>query len=269
MPEPQPYTHGHHDAVLRSHRWRTVANSAAYLGAELHPGRSLLDVGCGPGTLTVDLARHLGDGHVVGIEPVAADVLAEARVAASEEGVANVHFEIGDIYHLGHSDASFDIVHAHQVLQHLPDPVGALREMGRLCRRGGVVAVRDVDYASFRWWPDDARLGHWLELYETIARGDGGSPDAGRRLLAWAHAAGFAEVTPTASVWCFATPEDRSWWGSMWADRIQHSAIARSALERELATADDLAAIADAWREWAAHPDGWIAMSHGEVLWRK
>jgi ubiquinone/menaquinone biosynthesis C-methylase UbiE len=51
------YTHGHHDSVLCSHAWRTAGNSAAYLLGELHPGQRLLDVGCGPGTITLDLAR--------------------------------------------------------------------------------------------------------------------------------------------------------------------------------------------------------------------
>jgi hypothetical protein len=53
------YTHGHHESVLRSHAWRTVENSAAYLVPHLRPGLSLLDVGSGPGTITVDLAERL------------------------------------------------------------------------------------------------------------------------------------------------------------------------------------------------------------------
>lgn len=263
----QPYTHGHDDSVLRSHRWRTVANSAAYLEAHLRPGLRVLDVGCGPGTLTADLALRVAPGPVVGIEP-AGTVLDEARAAAMAAGAGNVTIEQGDVYALPYADGAFDVVHAHQVLQHLPDPVGALREMRRVCAPGGIVAVRDVDYATFRWWPEDARLDNWLELYMTIARGDGATPDAGRRLLGWANEVGFAEVTATGSAWCFASAEDRTWWGSMWADRVVSSAIGRTAVERELATTDDLAAIADAWREWAAHPDGWMAMVNGELLCR-
>ena len=90
------YTHGHHDAVLRSHRWRTAENSAAYLLPLLRPGSRLLDVGCGPGTLTVDLARLVAPGEVVGID-VADAVVAEARRHALEAGVANVTFECGDL----------------------------------------------------------------------------------------------------------------------------------------------------------------------------
>ena len=102
--------------------------------------------------------------------------------------------------------ASFDVVHAHQVLQHVVDPVGMLREMRRVCRPGGVVAARDGDYAAFTWFPRLPELDEWQALYQRVARSNGGEPDAGRRLLSWALAAGFTDVTPTAATWLFATP---------------------------------------------------------------
>ena len=88
------------------------------------------------------------------------------------------------MYALAFPDASFDVVHAHQVLQHLTDPVAALREMRRVCRPDGVVAARDSDYAAFTWFPDDPRLTRWLELYHEVARSNDAEPDAGRHLLA-------------------------------------------------------------------------------------
>jgi len=139
------YTHGHHDSVLRSHRWRTVENSAAYVAAEFLPGARVLDVGCGPGTITVDIANRVAPGRVIGID-ASTDVINQARRDAS--GVDNVEFAAGDGYALDYPDASVDVVHAHQVLQHLPDPRGALREMQRVCKPDGVVAGRDSDDAA-------------------------------------------------------------------------------------------------------------------------
>ena len=81
-PRSETYLHGHHDSVLRSHRWRTAENSAGYLLARLTPGANVLDVGCGPGTITADLAARVPDGQVTGID-AAADVLAEARQEAA------------------------------------------------------------------------------------------------------------------------------------------------------------------------------------------
>jgi ubiquinone/menaquinone biosynthesis C-methylase UbiE len=260
------YTHGHHESVLRNHRWRTAANSAGHLLPELAPGMSLLDVGCGPGTITIDLASRVLPGRVVGID-TDQGVIAEARAAAAGAGV-EVEFRVEDLRHLDMADGSFDVVHAHQVLQHLSDPVGALREMRRLCRPDGVVSARDADYASMVWAPAEPALDRWLALYRRMARHNGGQPDAGRHLLGWAHSAGFAEVRPSASAWCFATPEDRAWWGGSWAARVTESALAKQALEQGLATPQDLEALADGWQRWAGQPDGWFAVLHGEVLCR-
>jgi ubiquinone/menaquinone biosynthesis C-methylase UbiE len=259
------YTHGHHESVLRSHRWRTVDNSAAYTAAYLTPGTRVLDIGCGPGTITVDIAQRVAPGRVVGIDASPA-VIEQARRDA--EGSGNIEFVTGDVYALDLPDSSFDVVHAHQVLQHLPDPVGALREMRRVCTPDGIVAARDSDYAAFTWYPDVPQLHAWLDLYERIARSNRGEPDAGRFLLKWAHAAGFAEVAPSASVWCFATPEDRAWWGNLWADRITTSAIADQAEREGFATRAALEDMASAWRAWAADDDGWFAVLHGEIIGR-
>lgn len=261
------YTHGHHESVLRSHRWRTAANSAAYLLDAVRPGLSLLDVGCGPGTITADLAAHVAPGRVTAVDAEPA-ILEQARAVAAERGLDNVRFAVADVHDLDYPDGSFDVVHAHQVLQHLGDPVGALREMRRVCRPGGVVAARDGDYASMAWYPAVPGLDDWLDLYRRVARDHGGEPDAGRRLLAWARQAGFTEVTPTASTWCYATPAERAWWGSLWADRTTESGYARRAVAAGHATEAELARIADAWREWSAAEDGWFAVVHGEVLCR-
>ncbi|GGS85847.1 hypothetical protein GCM10010156_50570 [Planobispora rosea] len=261
------YTHGHHESVLRSHRWRTAENSAAHLLPHLEPGMSLLDVGCGPGTITADLAGRVAPGTVTAAE-VTEEALGLARAEAGRRGSANIAFAVADVHALDFPDDSFDVVHAHQVLQHVGDPVLALREMRRVCRPGGIVAVRDSDYAAFTWFPSHPELDEWMALYQKVARANGGEPDAGRRLLSWARAAGFTDITATSSTWCFATPEDRQWWGGMWAERILKSDMARQALGSGAATEEDLHRISRGWRAWAADPDGWLSLLHGELICR-
>jgi SAM-dependent methyltransferase len=260
-----PYTHGHHESVLRSHRWRTAENSAGYLLPHLRPPMSLLDVGCGPGTITCDLARRLAPGRVVGVDASEA-IIAEARSLAEESGIPTVSFEVGDIYALAFDDGAFDVVHAHQVLQHVGDPEAALVEMRRVCRPGGLVAARDSDYPTFRFFPDQPEIARSLDAYGTLTRVNGANWDAGRRLLHWALSVGFSSVAPSASVWCFATPEERSWWGDLWAERFVHSSMAEQLLAHGICSDSDQASFAKAWRDWAAAPDGWFAVVHGEVI---
>lgn len=261
------YTHGHHDSVLQSHRWRTAANSCAYLLPHLHPGLRLLDVGCGPGTITADLAALVAPGPVVAVD-AAAGILAEARRTVDARNLDNVTFEQADAAALPYPDGHFDVVHAHQVLQHLPDPVAALRELRRVCRPGGVVAARDADYGGFVWTPPDAVLDRWLDLYLAVARANGGEPEAARWLVPWARQAGFTELTASASAWVYATVGERRWWGGSWADRATRSAFADAARARGLSTDDELTAIAEAWRRWAASDTGWLTIPHGEILGR-
>ncbi|MCA1192937.1 methyltransferase domain-containing protein [Saccharopolyspora sp. 6V] len=254
------YTHGHHESVLRSHRWRTAENSAAYLLADLTPGAAVLDVGCGPGTITHDFAERVAPGHVTGVDN-AAEIVEQASAGAP----ANTEFQVADVYALPFADGSFDVVHAHQVLQHLTDPVAALREMRRVCRPGGIVAARDADYAAMTWYPQLPALTDWLDLYHRVARGNDAEPDAGRRLLGWAREAGFGEVDATASAWCFATAEERTWWGGLWADRVRNSSFATQAVERGLATGAELERLSAGWREWIDADAAWFAVLNGEI----
>lgn len=258
------YVHGHHESVLRSHRTRTAENSAAHLLPHLERGMSLLDVGSGPGTITVDLARRVGS--VTAVEATD-DAMALTRATAEEAGV-EVTCVVTDVHALDLRDDTFDVVHAHQVLQHVHDPVTALREMRRVCRPGGIVAVRESDYHGFVWAPADPLLDRWLELYDTAARAKGGDPSAGRHLLGWARRAGFTDVTPGSSTWCWATPETRDWWGGLWSERIRSSALATQLRDTGLATQHELAEIGDAWLRWAAADDAWFSVLHGEIIAR-
>ncbi|MEV7962651.1 MULTISPECIES: methyltransferase domain-containing protein [Oerskovia] len=267
--ESESYTHGHHESVLRSHRWRTAENSAGFLLPHLRSDHQVLDVGCGPATLTVDLARHVPGGTVIGVDASAA-VLESARELAAGSGLSNVSFQQANAYELPFADDTFDVVFAHQLLQHLSDPLAALREMKRVAKPGGIVAVRDADYAAMTWYPESAGLAEWNELYHEVTHAYGYQADAGRRLLAWVQEAGFdpAQIVPSAGVWCYSTPADRAWWGGLWAERCIASNFAVQAKESALADDVALEQLAQEWLRWAEEPAGWFAVLNGEVLAR-
>jgi SAM-dependent methyltransferase len=256
---PDQYLHGHAEPVLRSHRWRTAENSAAYLLGHLRPTDRLLDVGCGPGTITADLAGRVA--HVTAVDR-AADAVEAARAELAGEDVV---VERADVHRLPFADGTFDVVHAHQVLQHLEDPVHALREMARVTRPGGLVAARDADYGAMTWAPEAPGITRWLDRYRAAARGLGAEPDAGRHLLGWCHRAGLQDVAASASVWCFADDGDRRWWADLWVDRILDTGLT-DRLRGAGSDDDELAAMGEGWRRWADDPAGWFAVLHGEVL---
>jgi SAM-dependent methyltransferase len=258
-------THGHHETVLRSHSWRTAANSAAYLFPHLRHTDHLLDIGAGPGTITADFANSVAQVTATEVGECELDL---SRATIAGRGLGNVDFSVQDIHHLTFQNNSFDVTHAHQVLQHVADPIQALREMARVTRPGGLVAARDSDYAGFAWWPRLSELDEWLRLYRAATRANGGEPDAGRRLLSWARAAGLSDTTPSSSTWCYATAAECAWWGGMWADRILESGLARQLVDDGHATPADLRRISSGWRAWAESEDGWLSVLHGEILCR-
>jgi ubiquinone/menaquinone biosynthesis C-methylase UbiE len=261
------YTHGHHESVLRSHTWRTAENSAGFLLPYLRQGQKVLDVGCGPGTISADIARLVAPGDVTGIDR-SYDVIEVALRTTEAMNLANLSFEVGDVYDLQFSDSSFDIAYAHQVLQHLSDPVRGLREMRRVLAPGGLLAVRDADYGEFTWSPTDPRLERWMVLYHDITKRNGAEADAGRHLADWVRAAGFEDLTTSTSQWHFRTAEERAWWGSLWADRVQKSEFAHQGLEFGLTTPDELDEISAAFLEWSEDPAAEFAVVHNEVLAR-
>ena len=262
-PERETYTHGYHEAIVESYRRRTAEVCAAFLLRRLQPDAAVLDMGCGPGAITVGLARRAGT--VAGVD-ASAEMVESARRRAAEEGIDNASFEVGSAYDLPFHDNSFDVVYAHQLMQHLSDPVRALREARRVLRPGGLVAVRDSDYQTMVHAPVEPAIGHWLRLYHEVAAANGGNADAGRFLPGWVSAAGFVDPVVTTSTTTYADAAGRELWGGMWAVRATDSDFAQHAVSGGFATRGDLVAISAAFRRWADHPSGFWAFINGEVV---
>lgn len=259
------YTHGHHAAVVAQHARRTAKRDAAYLLPYLRPGMRLLDIGCGPGTITTGLGRAVSPGEVVGIDP-APEAIASARAHLATTALANVRFEEASVYALPYADGSFDATHAHQVWQHLDRPVEAARHVLRILRPGGMFGVRDADYATMVSWPRSAEIDRWLEVYHAVAAANGADADAGRRLPSWLREAGFSDVEVGASVVLLTGREAVLNWGDSWAERVTRSSLAEQAVEYGIASRDELAAIAAGWRRWARSADAFFMYVNVECV---
>lgn len=263
QPSRERYTHGYHQVIVGWHSQRTAETCAAFLLPRLRPDAELLDIGCGTGTITAGLARRAA--RVVGLDQ-SADVVDAARAHADDCGLTNASFEVGSVYELPWDDASFDVVYAHQVLQHLSDPVGALREARRVLRPGGLVAVRDSDYETMVHAPVFPAIERWRDLYHQVASANGGEADAGRYLPSWVAEAGYIDIETTASTTAHTDPEGRTIWGEMWAVRVIDSDFADHAVDNGFATRDELEEISAAFSQWSTEPNGFWAWVNGEVI---
>jgi ubiquinone/menaquinone biosynthesis C-methylase UbiE len=264
----ETYTHGHAPAVVRQHAQRTAEEAAAFLLDELRPGMRLLDVGCGPGSITRGLAERLAPGQVVGVD-LSGEPLAAARRDAAARGVENLHYQEGSVYQLPFPDASFDVAYAHQVFQHLRERGAALREMLRVVRPAGLVAVRDVDWGTVAYWPRDPWIDRFVDVHQRAWYRNGGEPQMGRQLRALFTAAEVADLRVTAAVWCYATRSETIEWGESYADRLLTSPMGERAVEYGYASRADLEAMAAAFRAWAVQPDALWAFTHVAALGRK
>ncbi|MEE2778353.1 MAG: methyltransferase domain-containing protein [Acidobacteriota bacterium] len=259
------YTHGHQRSVVGQHARRTAETCAQFLLPRLQASMRVLDVGCGPGTITAGLANRVPDGKVIGVD-VSSEVLAGARDHCAAAALSNVTFEEASVYGLRFDEATFDVAYAHQVLQHLADPVAALAEMRRVLRPGGLVAVRDGDYYTMCCSPESEAIDRWRDVYRKVSRHNGAEPDAGRYLLKWLGDAGFGSIEMTASCGVLADEESRRNWGESWAERCLSSSFGQQAVEYGYATASEMESIAEGWRSWSREPEGYFHFIHGEGI---
>ena len=266
----ETYLHGHHRSVLSAHSARTADEAAAFLLPYIKPGMKILDWGCGPGTITTGFADAVGsNGRVVGTD-ISTSLNDEWDARIRETGAENLEFLTDDIYRSRLEADQFDVVYAHQILQHLADPVGALKAASRLAKPDGLVGVREVDWGTFAAYPESAALADFRRVYDAVALQNGGNPRAGRHVLKWMQDAGnLTDIQISTSTWTFYEASGKGWWGDQWAQRILESDIATKAIEYGIATSSDLEAISRGWLEWKDAPGSVSCFTHFEGLARR
>ncbi|HEU4326789.1 MAG TPA: methyltransferase domain-containing protein [Roseiflexaceae bacterium] len=256
-PAGESYTPGHTANATSFMARRRAASHAAFLLPHLSPGMRVLDCGCGPGTISLDLAAVVAPGSFLGID-IGAGQIEQARHVAAERGLVGARFEVASVYAIPASDAAFDAALAHALLEHLAHPLDALREIRRVLRPGAVVAVCSPDWGGFIVAPDSPELQAAIGFYRRIQERSGGDTLAGRKLGGLLLEAGFAEVSVTAQYECY---EDRALIAEYLAQRIERAPELDRALVQELADPGAVTRHAAALRAWSEQPGGLFAQA--------
>jgi SAM-dependent methyltransferase len=200
------YTPGHSQNALDFMAQRTLASHGQFFEPYLAPDLSVLDCGCGPGTITLGIAECVSPGRVVGVDRGRSEI--ERAVAIAEKaGVTNVEYQTADCYALPFSKASFDRVFSHALLEHLASPTEALREFGRVLKPGGIVGVCSPDWGGFLLAPPSPSLSRAVEAYMDLQIRNGGDVLAGRKLGLHLADAGFSEILLSARYETYGSPK--------------------------------------------------------------
>ena len=261
-----PYVMGYQPRVHAVMAGRTASEWAGFFIPYLKPGMRLLDCGCGPGSITVGLAEVVAPGEVVGVD-IEPRQVARAQALAQDLGLTNARFEVGSVYELPFPDASFDAAFAVNALEHVSEPLRALREMRRVLRPGGVVGVRDPDSGTHRLEPDTPEIREILQLFNRL-REESSSPYYAPRQRALLRQAGFVPGEAMVFAECQSTPEDLRLMSLGGMDVLAGPAFRTVAVQRGWIDEARLETLRAAFAAWPDQPDALRALTHYAAVGR-
>ena len=265
----QDRTLWHSSAALKT-TLRTAESHASFLLSRLRSGMSLLDCGCGPGTITAGLAKAVAPGQVIGLD-LRDDYLQLARANASRLKVSNVKFEKADMYRLPFAADTFDVAFSSGVFIHLGKPTDALKEMYRVLRPGGVLALREVDWDGQLASPTDPLMQQAVGLYQKFLENFGGGDiRLGRKLRALLHEVGLAGVEASASYESFGTSERVGEWAEYIARLLEIPEFTSQVITSGWSDPNTLEQLRQGVRKWGQHPDAFFALAWCEAIgWKE
>ena len=256
------YTIGYSEQRTRNFARRRAAGNeegdAGFFSAHLNAGMSVVDCGCGPGSVTVGFAEIVAPGQVLGLD-LGESQVETARTIAAEQDVQNVRFDVGSIYQVPAPDRSFDAAYTQFVLEFLRDPLDGLKEIHRVMKTGGVVGVKTQDWDSLVMWPRDPTVEEAWELGMRLWRHNGGDPHVGRRLLQLLRMAGFSQIEVVAQAFTGQKSGDTGRVGAGMCNTLLEPNSADQMIDLGWVDQGRVEEMRAAVNRWEQHPDAFRA----------
>ena len=261
------YTMGFSEEFIQILRRPAPKTRIAHLLPHLRSGIRILDFGCGPGNISLGLARTVSPGEVHGVDMEESQIEL-ARHLAGESGQDNAFFHVGDVTALEFEDGWFDVAYCHNVLTHLPDTQAALSEVRRVLKPGGIIACRELVFRSSFLYPAFGSIEKAFTVMEDVLTLDDGHPQKGRELPGDLAEAGFEDIKPSASWESFATPEEVYFLHRFAFTWFLSPEITTAAIKYGVATEELFSEIRNAFDRWRDNPSAWASFAYGEALGR-
>jgi len=249
-------------------RRRSVESHAFHLLPHLKPGMRVLDFGCGPGTLSVGLAKAIEPGEMHGID-VEASQIEIAQNAAEAGGHMNATFHVGNAAELPFEDGYFDVAHCHTVLMHIPDTQAVLAEVKRVLKPGGIIASRELIGASCFLEPNREEFDTAWQVFLRLLDANGGHSEMGKALKNGFIEAGFTDIQATLSFDSFGSAEDIAFLHSFIGGWFFMPEVVAAAIQYGLATQQLFEEVRVALDEWSEEAGAVGGLAFGECIARK
>ncbi|KAK4443196.1 S-adenosyl-L-methionine-dependent methyltransferase [Podospora aff. communis PSN243] len=265
------YTQGYSKATISSHVSRTAQSDAGFLLPHLRPTSHVLDIGCGPATITVGLAALVA--NVTAVE-LTDEILAQARETIASTKTTNITLVVADLLAgLPFPDDSFDVVFSSQLFPHLPTAemkAKALEEMRRVLKPGGISATRDA--AELHFYPGRYGLDRlWAGNMARVLGSKRGAEEErfpGGEMPALYRRAGFegGKVEVGAGTTVHAGEVARRWFAEGCLGRLREGDEYRESWVRAGIAEGEIEKTRLALRAWAEDEDAWYVALQAEVL---
>ena len=263
----EQYSGGYSPQIIDQFKQRTFAKQGAFLKPYLIPNLTVLDCGCGPGSMTLDIAELVFPGSVFGIDSSLIQI-EQALKLQNERVITNTHFTTGSVYSLPYADEQFDVVFAHAVLYHLQTPEQALAEFFRVLKPGGLVALRDACHSGDMMMPQTANLAAVWTTIEKVFRYQGGNIYFGSEHKRLLLEQGFQDITVSFTYDTFATDVEKESIRDYWQQFLNKDHW-ELIMDQQWLTPEELIQHCEELEHWCANPASFFARARCEAIARK